>query len=87
MEVPNRVSNLFYADAEVGIGFTVGSLSTLRPLFSHASGRGSGAQEAYEVPEIDRRRRTAITDAEHVGAPYSESKEDLVQDILLVGKG
>ncbi|KAK5116842.1 hypothetical protein LTR85_009102 [Meristemomyces frigidus] len=82
-DVTYSLGNLMiWGYAEVGIGFTVGSLSTLRPLFSARP--SAEDQEGYEVPQMDRRRRSAMQDVER---RRQTSCEGLVQGSILVGKG
>ncbi|KAK6383270.1 hypothetical protein LTR65_010326 [Meristemomyces frigidus] len=86
-DVTYSLGNLvIWGYAEVGIGFTVGSLSTLRPLFSRSSGPGGADQEVNRAPQRDRRSRMATADIDWAGEASHESERDLVQDSILLEK-
>lgn len=77
----------------MGIGFFVGSLSTLRPLFARRSDDGSQRlasrerpQEAYEIARIERPQRAAVEDVKRLSQASRESVDDLVRDRGSVSK-
>ena len=81
-----------YADAEVGIGFLAGSLSTLRPLFSSRARQSMALQRqqatsGYSLPAMGRAQRVVGTDVKRLSQTYRESdEEELVEDTLSIGK-
>lgn len=87
-----------HTDAEVGIGFFVGSLSTLRPLCSRRTGHvaivcKAQGQELCDLPEevcvssqMDRPQEKTMADMERLSRIYRESEEEVEEAWPLPGK-
>jgi len=76
-------------DAEVGIGFFVGSLSTLRPLFSQLLRLGGSTRRGRRDPSHEMGTVKPPSNAAAMAqsrASCSESQEDLVTEGIFVSK-
>jgi len=80
----------FSQDAEVGIGFFVGSLSTLRPLFSRRwdgpPRKSSTSHDPNDIAPSNRLQPTTTTEMKRLSPAFRESEEEAIREMIVTSK-